>query len=314
MSTRPSLLIRYPLSADALARLAESYDCLYAIDDASLAQALAERADEIRAVLTIGSIGLSAELIAALPALEFVAAFGVGVENIDLAACRARGIAVSNGAGSNAASVADHAMALLLGIVRDLRNLDRLCREGVWRDALAAQDGLTGKRLGLLGFGAIGQAVARRAAAFDMSIGYHARHPRADSPLRYFAEPLALAQWCDCLLIAIPGGPATHHLVDAAMLDALGAHGYLINVARGSVVDSAALADALRGERLAGAALDVYESEPLPPQALIGLNNLLITPHVAARSPQAVQAALEQFLENARRHFAGQALLHPVID
>src|SRR5207237_1303224 len=152
---------------------------------------------------------------------------------------------------------------------------------GVWRDDIPQKPGLTGKKLGIFGFGLIGEKIARRAEAFNMQIGYHNRKPKEGSPHRYFDGLVALAEWCDVLMLATPGGPATRHAVDAAVLDALGAEGWLVNISRGSVVDTEALAAALRDRRIAGAALDVYESEPKRPESLIGLDNVLLTPHVA---------------------------------
>ncbi|MBA1275556.1 2-hydroxyacid dehydrogenase [Stutzerimonas azotifigens] len=309
---KPQLLILAPLSADSLERISQGYDTLYAPDAASRDKAVIEHGATIQAVLTIGTIGLSADEIERMPQLSFVAALGVGYEKIDLDAARARGIVIANGAGSNAACVADHAMALLLAVIRDLNRLDRLCREGVWRDALPMQDGVTGKRLGILGLGSIGEQLARRATAFDMSVGYHSRRARNDYAYRYFADVHELAHWCDCLVVAIPGGAATHHMVDASVLQALGPEGYLVNVARGSVVDTAALAHALEEKQIAGAALDVYESEPEPPQALLHLDNLILTPHVGGRSPQALEQSIQLFLQNIDRHFAGEPPLTPV--
>jgi hypothetical protein len=143
-------------------------------------------------------------------------------------------------------------------------------------------------------------------------VGYHNRSPRADSPHRYFDSLPALAQWCDFLVVAAPGGATTRHLVDATVLKALGAQGFLVNIARGSVVDTAALAEALRAGELGGAGLDVYESEPLPPAALLDLPNVVLTPHVAGWSPESMQASLQCFLDNAEAHFAGEPVRTPI--
>lgn len=309
---KPHLLILNPLSEASLARIAEHYAVTHAPHAAAREAAIAKHGDSVQAVLTIGTIGLTAEDIDRLPKLGFIGTLGVGYEKVDLEAARARGIALSNGAGSNAVCVADHAMALLLAAIRDLRRLDIACRAGVWRDALPMTEGVSGKRVGIFGLGAIGEQLARRAAAFDMPVGYHNRSPKADSPHRYFASALELAHWCDCLVIAIPGGAATHHLIGADVLDALGPQGYLVNVARGSVVDTAALGTALRDKRIRAAALDVYESEPLPPAELLDLDNLILTPHVGGNSPQALEQSLTQFLDNIGRHFRGEPLLTPI--
>ncbi|KIP89639.1 MULTISPECIES: 2-hydroxyacid dehydrogenase [Pseudomonas] len=309
---KPHLLILNPLSEASLARIAERFEVTHAPNAAAREAAISEHADSVQAVLTIGTIGLTGEEIARLPKLGFVGTLGVGYEKVDLEAARARGIAMSNGAGSNADCVADHAMALLLAAIRDVRRLDVACRAGIWRDALPMTDGVCGKRLGILGLGAIGEKLARRAAAFDMPVGYHNRSAKADSPHRYFASALELARWSDCLVVAIPGGASTFHLVNAEVLDALGPQGYLVNVARGSVVDTAALGRALREKRIRAAALDVYESEPLPPSELLDLDNLTITPHVGGNSPQALEQSLTQFLGNIDRHFRGEPLLTPI--
>lgn len=309
---KPRLLILNPTSAGALATIAQHFDLLLAPDDAQRAAAIARHAAEFRAVLTIGSVGLRAAEIDAMPQLELVCVLGAGHENVDVAHAKARGIVVANGAGANADCVADHAMALLLAAVRGLAPFDRACRAGVWRSALPLRPDVSHRRLGIVGFGAIGRKIARRAAGFEMQIGWHGRTRRDDTPYPWFESVTALATWCDFLVIATPGGAGTRHLVDAAVLDALGPEGFLVNIARGSVVDTAALAEALRSGRLMGAGLDVYEGEPDPPAALIGLDNVLLTPHTAGASPQAVQATLTRFVENATRHFAGLPVVSPL--
>jgi lactate dehydrogenase-like 2-hydroxyacid dehydrogenase len=203
-------------------------------------------------------------------------------------------------------------MALVLAAVRGLRQLDRDCRAGRWRDDLPMPAGITGKRLGILGLGHIGRKIALRGLAFEMAVGYCSRSARLELPYARFDDVVSLAAWADVLVVATPGGAQTHHLVDARVLAALGPTGYLVNIARGSVVDTEALAHALRERALRGAGIDVYEGEPQPPAALIGLDNVLLTPHVAGWSHQAVDASLELFLENARRHLAGEPVLTAV--
>jgi len=309
---KPLLLVLISLADRHRAALAEGFDLLYAPDADARERTIASRGDAVRAVLTNGTNGLRADEIARMPALELVSALGAGYENVALDAARARGIVVSNGAGTNAACVADHAFALLLAVVRAVPQSDAACRAGVWRDALPERPMLAGRRLGIVGLGHIGRQVARRAAGFDLETGYHSRTLRDGETLRYFGSLPALAQWSDFLVVATPGGPQTHHLVDRAVLDALGPDGFLVNVARGSVVDTAALAHALRERTLGGAALDVYEGEPQPPAALLALDNVVLTPHVAGRSPQSVDATVRHFIDNAARHFAGEAVSTPV--
>jgi D-3-phosphoglycerate dehydrogenase / 2-oxoglutarate reductase len=312
MKAMPSLLILNPLSARALATIAAHFTPTYAPDDAKRAAAIAAHGDDFAAVLTIGSIGLAAAEIDAMPCLTLVCVLGAGYENVDIAHAKARGIVVATGAGTNDDCVADHAMALLLATVRAVPQFDRACRAGVWRTALPVQPNVSGKRLGIVGMGAIGAKIARRAAGFDMPIGYHNRTRRSDVPHAWFESATALAAWCDFLVVATPGGPATKHLIDADVLAALGPEGYLVNIARGSVVDTAALAEALRAGSVKGAGLDVYESEPEPPVELLGFGQLVLTPHTAGASPEAQQASLDRFVENATRHFAGQPVVTPV--
>ena len=312
MSDKIPLLVLNSLSSAHQAQIAAVYDVCYAPTPSERAAAIAAKGASFRAVLTIGVIGLTAEEIAAMPKLELVCAMGAGYEGIAVAAARERGIVVANGAGTNDDCVADHAFGLLISAVRGFRTLDRLCREGVWREAIPQPPNVSGKRLGILGLGTIGQKIAKRAAAFDMEIGYHNRKPREGVPHRYFDSLKALAGWADVLMLATPGGPATRHLVNAEILDALGPRGWLVNISRGSVVDTEALAAALREGRIAGAGIDVYESEPKRPEQLIGLDNVLLTPHVAGWSPEATQASVDRFMANAEGHFAGRGVVSPV--
>jgi lactate dehydrogenase-like 2-hydroxyacid dehydrogenase len=309
---KPTLLVLIPLNDESRACIAAAFDVVYAPDPASRAEAIASHGATVRAVLTNGTTGVKAVEVDQLPKLELISALGAGYENLPLDHARARNIVLVNGAGTNDHCVADHAFALLLAVVRDVPQLDRAAREGVWRDTLPMHPNVSGKRLGILGLGNIGQKVARRGAGFDMELGYHNRKPREGESMRYFDSATALAQWCDFLVIATPGGPGTQHLVNKAVLDALGPQGFVVNVSRGSVVDTAALADALKAGSIAGAGLDVYEGEPHLPEALRELRNVVLTPHVGGRSPEAVMASGQNFITNATRHFAGEAVLTPI--
>lgn len=312
-SSRPVLLVLCPLQAGYMQQFHDRFEVVEAGDDARRAQAIAAHGQRVQAVLTIGTIGLTATEISALPALEVVHTLGVGYELVDVAAAKARGIAVANAAGSNETCVADHAFGLLLAAVRGIVQLDAGVRRGLWRDQLAFYTPtVSGKRLGLLGMGGIGRQIARRAAGFDMPVGYHSRSRKAELPHRYFDSVRALADWCDCLVVATPGGASTRHLVNAEVLDALGPKGTLVNIARGSVVDTAALAEALREGRIASAGIDVYESEPAPPAELLDLPNVVITPHIAGRSPEAIQASVTLVLENLAAFFAGRPMATPL--
>jgi lactate dehydrogenase-like 2-hydroxyacid dehydrogenase len=252
-----------------------------------------------------------------LPQLEIVCAVGAGYEAVDLATARRRGIVVAHCPDANAPAVADSALMLLLAVTRHLLEADRFVRAGGWQEHWRVETPtITGKRLGLLGLGKIGSRIAQRAArGFDMEIGYHTRAAVAGYPYRYFASLIELATWADFLVAAAPGGAGTRHLINADVLAALGPQGYLVNVGRGTVVDTQALLAALRAQRIAGAGLDVLEGEPgLPPllPELLQCDNVVVTPHVAGRAPESRSAATAMILANLNAHFAGQPLPSPV--
>jgi lactate dehydrogenase-like 2-hydroxyacid dehydrogenase len=308
-----TLLLLVPIAAEHKALLLDVFRVIDAPDPASRAAAITAHADDIELVLTNGSVGFTAAEIARLPRLKLLAAQGAGYENLDVAAARARGVLVCNGAGTNDDCVADHALALLLASVRALPRQGAALRAGLWRDALPLYPHFGGRRLGIVGLGGIGRKIASRAAAFGMAIGYHNRRPREDAGgAAYFDSVTALARWADDLVVATPGGGGTRHIVNAQVLAALGAGGHVVNIARGSCVDTAALAAALKAGQIAGAALDVYESEPQPPAELLGLDNVILTPHVAGWSPQSIRATVENFIANVEAWRRGEALLTPV--
>ena len=304
---KPQLLVLIHLSEQSKAAIGSAFEIIYAPDRPTREAAVAGPAQDVRVVLTNGSTGFTAAEMDALSQLELVCALGAGFENIDSGHAAQRGIKVATGAGTNDDCVADHALALVLAVVRNIAQLDAACRAGIWRETLVLPPQLAGKRLGVAGLGTIGKKIARRAAAFDMEIAYFNRSPRDDVDYRYFGSVGQLAEWCDILVIATPGGAATQYLVGASVLQALGPEGFLVNISRGSVVDTAALAAALRNGQIAGAGLDVYESEPQPPADLLGFNNVVLTPHMAGWSPQAIAASVGKFLRNAEEHFSAAA-------
>jgi lactate dehydrogenase-like 2-hydroxyacid dehydrogenase len=210
------------------------------------------------------------------------------------------------------------AMALLLASARRVARADRFIRAGKWDARLAGRfgpiAGLGGGRLGILGMGAIGTRVARRAAAFDLEIGYHNRRRRDDVPGRYFATPLALAAWADYLVVACRADDSNRHMVNAEFLRALGPRGHLVNVSRGSVVDEAALAEALASNVIEGAGLDVFEREPPVHPRLPTLENVVMTPHLGGGTERAIRGMTDLVLANLEAHFAGRPLVTPVPD
>lgn len=290
---------------------AQGFELLLAPSTSRRAAAIARHGSRIDAVLTRGPLGLYADEIAALPRLKIICVIGAGYEQVDLQAASNRGIAVTNGAGANASTVADHAMALLLALVRGIPQADADIRRGQWNKL--RQPSLSGKQLGLVGLGAVGQAIAKRAAhGFEMNVSYHTRQPHPEQPYRYCPTLLELAERVDFLIIATPGGSATRHLIDQPVLQALGRDGYLINIARASVVDTQALIAALTAHTLAGAGLDVFDAEPQVPDALKALGNVVMTPHMGGQSPEAAQATVQLVLDNLLACFAGRPLLTSV--
>lgn len=306
MSKKRSVLVLNPLIPLHLSELEQLYAVTYAPHSAARAAAIVERGGDFEVVLTIGVIGLTALEITSMPRLELVCCMGAGYEQIDVAAAKARGIKVTTGRGTNDACVADHAFGLVIAAMRGFRQLDRLCRQGVWRTEIPHPPNVSGKCIGILGLGMVGEKIAGRAAGFDMRVGYHSRSPKPQTDFQYFESIVELARWCDVLVCATPGGSATRHLINEEVLSALGPNGFLVNIARGSVVDTSALAVALRDGVIAGAGIDVYESEPLPPKILMDLDNVIITPHMAGWSPEATQASFDRLLENIEGYFSGE--------
>jgi lactate dehydrogenase-like 2-hydroxyacid dehydrogenase len=275
--------------------------------------AFAKVAPLVRAVAGSGDSRVSAELMAQLPALELISIMGVGYDGVDVAAAKARGVMVTHTPNVLNDDVADLAISLMLCAARQLPAADRFVRSGQWlKGPMPLARKMSGARLGLVGMGRIGQAIAQRAQAFGMQIAYHTRSPKAGVPYAYHADLLSLARDSDFLVLITPGGAGTRHLVNAQVLQALGPKGILVNVARGSVVDEAALIEALEGGVIGGAALDVFEDEPRVPQRLMDLPQVVLVPHIGSATGQTRQAMADLAFGNLREHFAGRPVLTPV--
>lgn len=264
---------------------------------------VAQVAPKVRGLVTGGDLGVPDALWDRLPALEIVAVHGVGLDKVDLPRAAARGVAVTTTPGVLTQDVAELAIGLWLSLSRRMVSADRYVREGRWPRAerLPLARRASGRAVGILGLGQIGRAIANMAAPFAASIAYHSRRPVDGVPFAYHASPLDLAAAVDVLFLVTPGdaGP----LVDAAVLEALGPDGLLINVARGSVVDEAALVAALANGTIAGAGLDVFEDEPNVPQALLAMDNVVLQPHRGSATEEARSAMAALVLENLERHF-----------
>jgi len=275
---------------------------------------LRERAATVRGLATFGPLAVDGKLMDALPKLEIIANFGVGVDAINLADAGQRGIIVTNTPDVLNEAVADTALALILNTVREFPQSERHLRAGRWaaQGPYRLTSDAGGRTLGILGLGRIGEAIAKRAQACGMSIRYHNRN-RKDVPYPYDPDPVTLAANSDVLMVVTPGGAETNKLVGARVLDALGPEGYLVNIARGSVVDEPVLLRYLQEKRIAGAGLDVFVDEPRVPEAFFTLENCVLFPHVGSATVETRKAMGDLQIENLRLHFAGKPVKTRVV-
>lgn len=307
MTQRPALLIMQRHLGPLSVFLESTYD-IYRFWEAPPIEA----AHDIRALIVTSEFELDKALIERLPNLDLIACFGAGYEGIDVAWCQARGIQITNGPGINNEDVADHAIGLILAERRRIMQGDRLIRAGDWSpEARHIMPSLSSQTLGIVGLGAIGQSIARRAEALRMKVQWWgpndkaADWPRADSLID-------LAKASDVLVIDCRADDANRQMINAEVLSALGPHGLLVNVARGSILDEDALIQALKSGHIAGAALDVFETEPTDPDRWLDVPNTVLTPHTGGATTESVQAMLMLLIQNLAAHFDGQPLLTPV--
>ncbi len=270
------------------------------------------QAAAIRAAVTVGQVGLTNAMIDALPSLSAIICFGVGVDGLDLEYCARRGVAISNGREINHEDVADVAIGHLIAVARSFSLGERVLRSDKWTPPLAVppQRRLRGMKLGIVGMGAIGKAIAARALGFGLEIKWHGPRAKPDVAFAYEPDLLQLASWADVLAISARGDQIG--LISAAVIKALGPQGILVNVARGSLVDEDALIAALKSGELGGAGLDVFAEEPTPAARWEGVPNVTLTPHLGGGTREALYAGSRNVLENLRRFFAGEALLSPL--
>lgn len=303
-----------PFSPPLESGLAQRFEVVrwFELAAAAQQQLLEHRAAGVRAVVTGGHIGCSNELMSALPSLGIIAINGVGVDKVDLALARARGVRVVRTPGLLADDVADLAVGLIIGLLRGIPAADAFVRQGLWEQgAWPLARKVTGRRFGILGLGEIGSALARRLAPFGPIAYSGPRH----KPVPYAFHPhvLDLARVSDVLVITCPANVATHHIVGAQVIDALGPEGILVNVARGSIVDEAALISALAAGKLQGAALDVFEGEPHVPESLRDSERVVLTPHIASATVETRARMAELILENLDAFIGGAPLTAAVV-
>ena len=311
---KPDILLTNAVYPPTQARLEKEFTCHRLYEAADRAAFLKEAAPRVRAIAPFGGAGCTAALIAALPELEIISNFGVGVDSIDLEAAKKHGVIVTNTPDVLNDCVADTALALTLNMLRKFPQSEAYLRSGYWatRGSYPLTTSLGGKTMGILGLGRIGEAIAKRALAFGMQIRYHNRN-RKDVPYPYDPDPVTLAKNADVLMIATPGGAGTNRIVGAKVLDALGRNGYVVNIARGTVIDEPVLLKYLQEGRIAGAGLDVFASEPGVSPALFALDNAVLFPHVGSATAETRTAMGNLQVENLRRHFAGKPVLTRVV-
>lgn len=310
---KPGLVMVGPMMPrvmDGVAPLFEVHKLWESPDQDAL---LARVAPTTRAIATDGFLGASRQMMGKLPKLAIVSCQGVGVDAIDLAYARERKIVVTNTPDVLNDDVADLAMALMLAAIRRIPQGDRYVRAGKWlKKPMALTDTLRNRTLGMVGFGRIGKTIARRAAAFDLKIVYHTRTIQANQPYVHYPRLVEMARDVDILMVIVPGGATTKHLINAPVLEALGPNGYLVNVARGSVVDEAALVKALEQGKIAGAALDVFEAEPKVPAALMKMDNVVLAPHVGSATHHTRNAMAQLVVDNLKAWREGRPPPTPV--
>ncbi|MFV0386914.1 2-hydroxyacid dehydrogenase [Paracoccus sp. (in: a-proteobacteria)] len=313
MTDRPEVMILHPLAPDAMTRLQAAY-CLQRWDQAQdKADFLARHGAHCRAAVTSGHTPLTESMLTALPALELVCCSSAGYDSLSLAPMAARGIALTNTSAALQADVADTAIMLMLAARRSLIVADSYVRSGDWgrQGMFPLQHTVFGTRLGIVGMGSLGGAVAARAQAMGMRIAYWNRRAK-DMPWTHQPDLIQLARDSDTLILTVAGGRGTEGLISAPVLRALGPQGLLVNIARGSVVDEAALIAALTGGELGHAALDVFASEPDPDPHLTALPNVTLFPHHASGTVESRAAMSQLVLDNLAAFFAGRDLISAI--
>lgn len=310
---KPEILVLVPIYAPTLAALEREYVVRRLWLEKDPKAYLGEACGRVRGVVTTGLAGCGREVVEALPRLEIIASFGSPRRNMAFEAAAERGIVVTNTPDSITDTVADLAVGLLLAVMRRICEGERFLRAGKWMEGpFPPGRELGGKVCGIAGLGAIGRAVAKRAEAFGMSVSYHGPRRKADVAWPFHAGLEDLARASDCLVVTCPLTPETRGMVNARILEALGPDGFLVNVARGAIVDERALIAALRDKGIAGAALDVFWDEPRVPAELTGLDNVVLLPHIGSTTREIREGRGRKVQENLRARFAGRPVPNPV--
>lgn len=304
--TRPTVLITKPLAKSCQDALAHHFNALSLVGANDPDSLIDQNADAIRA---IAGGKVQGAMMERLPNLEIIANSGVGVDSIDLEVAKSRNIVVTNTPGVLDDSVAELALGLMLALARSIPQADRYVRDGAWKENMyPLRSELRGKTVGIVGLGRIGKEIASRLSALKMDVAYFGRTEQTNQPYRYVPDLVELARSSDWLVVAAPGGKTTERIISREILKALGPEGKLVNVSRGSLVDQQALIDLLEAGELKGAALDVFENEPGVPEALLRLDNVVLSPHQGSRTLEAREGMGELVVQNLLAHFEGREL------
>ncbi|MEO1493805.1 MAG: 2-hydroxyacid dehydrogenase [Pseudomonadota bacterium] len=308
------VLVICPLLKSCMTALERDYRVHRYWQTEDKAALLAQIGPNLRAVATDGHHGVPADVMAAAPQLGVVASLGVGYDGIDIDACRARGIQVGYTPDVLNDAVAELTLGMMLALSRRIVEADRYVRAGRWvaEGAHPFASELTGRTAGIVGLGRIGKEIAVRCQAMKMQVVYHGRSEQTHQPYPYFADLTEMARESDWLILIAPGGAGTRHIVNRQVLEALGPEGRLLNVARGSLVDEPVLVEMLQTGGIAGAALDVFEAEPSVPEALFGLDNVVLSPHQGSATDKTRYDMGDLVVRNLAAYFAGRPLVTPV--
>lgn len=310
---RALLLVTNLVLPPELAELEKHFEVIRLGKEKDPESVLQARKNDIVAIVSSTNFGVSRQLIEALPNLEIISQFAVGVDNIDLEAASERGISVTNTPDVLTADTADTALSLLLAVSRRICEADIYVRVGKWLNGpMPLGNALNGKTAGIVGLGRIGQAIATRCEAFGMKIAYQGPRKKDGFSYRYEADVEKLAEISDYLILSCPGGAATHHVIQTPVLNALGPSGFLINVSRGTVVKEEDLISALENREIAGAGMDVYANEPHVPEAFLKMDNVVLLPHIGSATVETRTQMGRLVIENLLAHFNGDPLLTPV--
>ncbi|WP_340108383.1 2-hydroxyacid dehydrogenase [Pikeienuella sp. HZG-20] len=302
----------HPVCMEDIAKLGVVHRYWEAADKDAL---LAQVGERVGVVATDGHHGCPPALMARLPNLKLIASYGVGYDNIDVPAANAHGARVTNTPDVLNDAMAEITVGMMVAFCRRLLEADAFTRAGKWeKGAFGLTSELTGATAGILGLGRIGKEIARRLVAMKMNVVYHGRNEQKDQPYRYYPDLVEMAKAADWLVVVTPGSAETEKLVDAKVMAALGPSGVLVNVARGAVVDEAALVEALKSGALGGAALDVFEDEPRPHPELLTMPNTLLSPHQGSATNRTRAAMGKLVVDNIRAHIAGEPLISEVVE